>query len=147
MQSPMQVHDDGKRTRPAASSSAPGSFFKELAPHHLIQQRPNAGRPLHLCGRQGRYVYPPPLPHRWLVDCDATVSFFPASLQDQMTRPQTSPFLAANGSHIATYGTREVRLHLGFRRTSCSFRLANVTKPKSQPRPQFPVFRAPGCRL
>ena len=44
-------------------SSAPGSFFKELAPHHLIQRRPNAGRPLHLCGRQGRYGYPPAIPH------------------------------------------------------------------------------------
>ena len=66
---------------------------------------------------------------RFLVDSGATVSIFPASLQDQKTRPQTTPLIAANGSHIATYGTRKIRLDLGFRQTSWSFRLATVTKP------------------
>ena len=36
---------------------------------------------------------------------------------------------AAYGSHIATYGTREIRLDLGFRQMSWSFRLTTVTKP------------------
>ena len=65
----------------------------------------------------------------FLVDCGATVSIFPASLQDQKTRTQTTLLIAANGSRIATYGTWKICLDLGFRRTSWSSRLATVTKP------------------
>ena len=131
----MQVHDDGKRLGQPPVARAPGSFLKSS--HHITLSNDDRTLVDHSIYAVDKGDMAIPLLYltdrhsgtRFLVDCGATVSIFPASLQDQMTRPQTSPLLAANGSHIATYGTREVRLDLGFRRTSCSFRLANVTKP------------------
>ena len=135
MQSPMQIRDNGKRLGRAPVAPAPGSFSESsqhitisrdsqtLLDHsvYVVDNGDTAFPLLYLTDKHSGT--------RYLVDCGATVSIFPASLQDQNTLAQTSPLIAANGSHIATFGTREIRLDLGFRRTSWSFRLANVTKP------------------
>ena len=128
MQSPMQVHDDGKRLGRTPVALAPSNFLKSS--HHITLSNDDQTLVDHSIYAVDKGDTAIPLLYltvrhsgmRFLVDCGATVSIFPKSLQDQMNRPQTSPLLAA------TYGTREVCLDLGFRRTSCSFRPANVTK-------------------
>ena len=64
----------------------------------------------------------------WLTVARRSASSRHPSRTSWTARTQTSPLIAANGSHIATFGTREICLDLGFWRTSWSFRLANVTK-------------------
>ena len=131
----MQVHDDGKRLGQSPVAPATGSFS-------MSYQHSNQPSDRHTPLDHSIYVADKgdtaiPLLYltdkhsgiRFLADYGATVSIFPASPQNRKTRPQTAPLIAANGSHIATYGTQEIHLDLGFRRTSWSFRLANVTKP------------------
>ena len=131
----MQVHDDGKRLGRPPVAPAPGSFSESFQHtnqsgdtqtllDHSVYAVDNGDTAIPLLYLTDRHSGT-----RFLVDSGATVSIFPASLQDQKTRPQTTPLIAANGSHIATYGTRKIRLDLGFRQTSWSFRLATVTKP------------------
>ena len=132
MQGPMQIRDDGKRLGRSPVAPAAGSFT--MSSQHINQRQTLSDVPVYAVNQGDTAVPLLCLTNRhsgtrFLVDYGATVSIFPASNQDQKTRPQTAPLIAANGSRIATYGTREICLDLGFRRTSWSFRLAAVTKP------------------
>lgn len=65
---------------------------------------------------------------KFLVDGGSTTSAFPATRQDQ-GQPRSAPLAAANGSPIATYGSREIALDLGFQRAMWHFTIADVVHP------------------
>ena len=66
----------------------------------------------------------------YLVDCGADVSVFPATPVEKRTRIPTTSLVAANGSKIASWGTKKIDLQLGRRRTfTQEFQVANVTQP------------------
>ena len=99
----MQIRDNGKRLGRAPVAPAPGSFSESsqhitisrdsqtLLDHsvYVVNNGDTAFPLLYLTDKHSGT--------RYLVDCGATVSIFPASLQDQNTRAQTSPLIAANG--------------------------------------------------
>ena len=66
---------------------------------------------------------------RFLVDTGATVSVFPASHQNIDSGPRTLSLVAANGSTIATYGTRKMKLRLENQDYTWPFILAEVKTP------------------
>ena len=67
--------------------------------------------------------------HKLLVDTGAQVSVFPVSAQERRCRQKTEPLVAANGSVIETFGTRNIPVDLGFRQFNWSFVLAAVNRP------------------
>lgn len=74
------------------------------------------------------YVWDRNTGHKFLVDTGAQVSVFPASAQERHGK-KSDPLIAANGSKIDTYGTRNIPLDLGFRKFQWSFVLADVNRP------------------
>lgn len=74
------------------------------------------------------YVWDRSTGHKFLVDTGAQVSVFPASSCDRR-KEATEPLIAANGSRINTYGTKSIRLNLGFRKFKWDFVLADVSRP------------------
>ena len=66
---------------------------------------------------------------RFLVDTGASVSVFPASHKDRHGGVRTPSLVAANGTNIATYGTREMSLSLDRRNYTWPFIIADVRKP------------------
>ena len=67
---------------------------------------------------------------RFLVDTGAEVSVLPPSRAERTRLHESLTLQAANGSPIATYGTRSLTLDLGFRRTlRWIFILADVERP------------------
>ena len=75
------------------------------------------------------YVWDRNTGHKLLVDTGAQVSVFPVSAQERRCRQKTEPLVAANGSVIETFGTRNIPLDLGFRQFNWSFVLAAVNRP------------------
>ena len=53
---------------------------------------------------------------RYLIDTGAAVSVVPAQLHDRKSGEKGSPLQAANGTRIATYGTKSLFLDLGLNR-------------------------------
>ncbi|GFO49446.1 retrovirus-related pol polyprotein [Plakobranchus ocellatus] len=66
---------------------------------------------------------------RFLVDTDAQVSVTPATWADKVSGATGPNLQAANGSSIATYGSRVVHLHLGNRVFDARLISANVKRP------------------
>ena len=66
---------------------------------------------------------------RFLVDTGASVSVFPASHKDRHGGVRTPSLVAANGTNIATYGTREMSLSLDRRNYTWPFIIADVRTP------------------
>ena len=67
---------------------------------------------------------------RYLIDTGAAVSVVPALPHDRMSGEKGSPLRAANGTRIATYGTRTLFLDLGLNRTfKWTAIIADVSKP------------------
>jgi hypothetical protein len=67
---------------------------------------------------------------RFLVDTGADICVFPRQLVPSRLRKSDYTFSAANGTPIATYGTRTITLNLGLRRDFCwRFLVADVSKP------------------
>ncbi|KAK3863410.1 hypothetical protein Pcinc_030820 [Petrolisthes cinctipes] len=67
---------------------------------------------------------------RFLVDTGATVSAVPPSTADKATEYPSYDLLAANGTSIATYGTRTLNLDLGLpEKVIWSFIVADVRHP------------------
>ncbi|GFO17447.1 retrovirus-related pol polyprotein [Plakobranchus ocellatus] len=66
---------------------------------------------------------------RFLVDTGAQVSVTPASWADKVSGATGPKLQAANGSSIATYGSRVVHLHLGNRIFDARLISANVKRP------------------
>ena len=66
---------------------------------------------------------------RFLVDTGAAVSVFPASHQDIDSGSRTLSLVAANGSKIATYGTRKMKLRPENQDYTWPFILAEVKTP------------------
>ena len=63
---------------------------------------------------------------RFLVDTGAAVSVYPASLRDIDGGSHTRSLVAANGSNIATYGTRRMNIRLENQDYTWPFILADV---------------------
>ena len=59
----------------------------------------------------------------------ASVSVFPASHKDRHSDVRTPSLVAANGTNIATYGTREMSLRLDRRNYKWPFIIADVKTP------------------
>ena len=66
---------------------------------------------------------------RFLVDTGAAVSVYPASLRDINGDSHTRSLVAANGSNIATYGTRRMNIRLENQDYTGPFFLADVKTP------------------
>ena len=66
---------------------------------------------------------------RFLVDTGAAVSVYPASLRDIIGGSHTRSLVAANGSNIATYGTRIMNIRLENHDYTRAFILADVKTP------------------
>ena len=67
---------------------------------------------------------------RFLVDTGADICVFPCRLTPGQLRKSDYVLSAANGTPIATYGTRTMTLNLGLRRDFCwHFLVADVSKP------------------
>ena len=66
---------------------------------------------------------------RFLVDTGAAVSVYPASLRDINGGSHTRSLVAANGSNIATYGTRRMNIRLENQYYTWPFILADVKTP------------------
>ena len=64
-----------------------------------------------------------------LIDTGAEVSVLPATGLDTRTRKPGPPLLAANGSTIRTYGTRQLSLHFASNTYQWPFIVADVTRP------------------
>ena len=66
---------------------------------------------------------------RFLVDTGAAFSVYPASLRDINGGSHTRSLVAANGSNIATYGTRKMNIRLENQDYTWPFILADVKIP------------------
>ena len=66
---------------------------------------------------------------RFLVDTGAAVSVYPASLRDINGGSHTRSLVAANGSNIATYGTRRMNIRLENQDYTWPFILTDVKTP------------------
>ena len=66
---------------------------------------------------------------RFLVDTGAAVSVYPASFRDINGGSHTLSLVAANGSNIATYGTRRMNIRLENQDYTWPFILADVETP------------------
>lgn len=76
------------------------------------------------------FVKDPESKIRFLIDSGSDVSVLPKSFASNKYSKPDQQFSAANGSHIDVYGTKLLKVTLGFHRTFYhSFMIANVTKP------------------
>ena len=66
---------------------------------------------------------------RFLVDTGASVSVFPASHKDKHSGERTPSLVAANGTYIATFGTREMSLTIDRCNYTWPFIIADVKTP------------------
>ena len=66
---------------------------------------------------------------QFLIDTGAEVSVLPATGLDTRTRKPGPPLLAANGSTIRTYGTRQLSLNFASNTYQWPFIVADVTRP------------------
>ena len=66
---------------------------------------------------------------RFMVDTGAAVGVYPASLRDINGGSHTRSLVAANGSNIATYGTRRMNIRLENQDYTWPFILADVKTP------------------
>ena len=66
---------------------------------------------------------------RFLVDTGASVSVFPALHKDRHSGVRTPSLVAANGTNIATFGTREMSLTLDRCNYTWPFIIADVKTP------------------
>jgi hypothetical protein len=64
----------------------------------------------------------------FLVDTRSELSILPPGLA-KATRPSNQPLVAANGSPIKSFGTRQIELQLGLQNYSWRFIVAEVTQP------------------
>ena len=65
----------------------------------------------------------------YLIDTGADESIFPTSPTDRQHCSTTQPLAAANDSRIATWGQRNIIIHLGSRSFTLSFHIADVRQP------------------
>nr|CAB3266318.1 sodium-dependent neutral amino acid transporter B(0)AT3-like [Phallusia mammillata] len=65
----------------------------------------------------------------FLVDTGAEVSVIPPTGLERRTNPPGTPLVLANGTHIPTYGSRLVTMHLPFGNFQWRFVLADVSRP------------------
>ena len=65
----------------------------------------------------------------YLIDTGADESVFPACPTDRQLCSTTQPLAAANDSRIATWGQRNIIVHLGSRSFTQSFHIADVRQP------------------
>lgn len=66
---------------------------------------------------------------QFLVDTGAEISVLPATGLDTRTKQLGPPLLAANGSHIQTFGSHTLSLHFASNVYSWEFTIADVTRP------------------
>ncbi|GFS05824.1 retrovirus-related Pol polyprotein [Elysia marginata] len=66
---------------------------------------------------------------RFLVDTGAQVSAVPASRFDRRSGPNDNPLQAANGTTIATYGSRNVSLCFNGRTYTARLIVADIRQP------------------
>ena len=66
--------------------------------------------------------------NRYLIDTGAEVSVFPAT-KNERKRTNTAGLAVANGSVIATFGTKKIDITIGGTKMQWEFMLADVTKP------------------
>ena len=64
----------------------------------------------------------------FLVDTGSALSILPPGLA-KATRPNHQPLIAANGTPIKSFGTRQIELQLGLQKYSWRFIVAVVTQP------------------
>ena len=70
------------------------------------------------------------LHHRqFLIDTGAEVSVIPATFMDKQYKPPSKPLTAANGSYIATYGSRKLQFRLDGELYEWQFIVADVERP------------------
>ena len=66
----------------------------------------------------------------YLVDSGMEISVLPATTSDCQEKKKGSPLQAANGTHIPTYGTKTLSLHLGMdHKFTWTFIVADISKP------------------
>lgn len=65
----------------------------------------------------------------FLVDTGAQVSVIPATPEDKSAKEPNPSLVAANGSSIATYGSRVVNVKIGQQQYRWNFIIANVKRP------------------
>lgn len=67
---------------------------------------------------------------KFLIDTGANVSVIPPTNSERYNRPDEVRLFAANGSAIATYGRKQLKLNLGLRRNfTWNFIIAKVISP------------------
>ena len=66
---------------------------------------------------------------RYLVDTGAEVSVFPTTQQDRIRTKPTHQLVAANGSSINAYGTRQLTININQQIYKFRFTIADVSKP------------------
>lgn len=67
---------------------------------------------------------------RFLIDTGADISVLPPSPSDRLKNKSVFNLIAANGSHICTYGKKRITVSLGLcREFSWVFTIADVSRP------------------
>ena len=64
----------------------------------------------------------------FLVDTGSALSVLPPGIA-KATRPNNQPLIAANGTPIKSFGTRQIELQLGLQKYTWRFIVAEVTQP------------------
>ena len=83
----------------------------------------------HQDGRNTMSVWDRKTGRHYLIDTGADESVFPASPTDRQHCSTTQPLAAANDSRIATWGLRNIIVHLGSRSFNQSLHIADVCQP------------------
>ncbi|KAK3889254.1 hypothetical protein Pcinc_006820 [Petrolisthes cinctipes] len=110
-------------SRPAGTTQLGGKRTGRGAVNTLPAATPNSSRQL-------LFVLDSTSGARFLVDTGATVGAVPPSAADKATEYPSYDLLAANGTSIATYGTRTLNLDLGLpEKVIWSFIVADVRHP------------------
>ena len=65
----------------------------------------------------------------WLIDGGATLSLVPPTHDERTSGPTSNPLQAANGTSIASFGTRKMSISLGARQFEWEITVADVTSP------------------
>ena len=65
----------------------------------------------------------------WLIDGGATLSLVPPTHDERTSGPTSNPLQAANGTSIASFGTRQMSISLGARQFEWEITVADVTSP------------------
>ena len=83
----------------------------------------------HQDGRNTMSIWDCKTGRHYLNDTDADESVFPSSPTDRQHCSTTQPLAAANDSRLATWGQRNIIVHLGSRSSTQSIHIADVRQP------------------